>query len=114
MCACCGKYLAKTEELHLDSKKVDLHKACEKLLYVVENEKGRPMYSRTVTSLTGVDGSQKTFHLHKDGILREGSEEIFPKAYYQDTQSIQARGTYYSKLDPASTCPASSQFQLFG
>ena len=60
MCACCGKYLAKTEELHLDSKKVDLHKACEKLLYVVENEKGRPMpvYSRTVTSLTGGDGSQ--------------------------------------------------------
>lgn len=36
MCACCGKYFvyAKTEELHLDSKKVDLDEACEKLLYV--------------------------------------------------------------------------------
>ena len=76
MCACCGKYLAKTQEFHLDSKKVDLHKACERLLYVVENEKGRPMYSRTITSLTGRDGSQKIFHLHKDGILRNGSEEI--------------------------------------
>jgi len=96
MCSCCGKCLTMRETMTLDSNEVDLHEACKKLLYLEENESGRPKYTRTVTTLKGRDNTEKTFHLHKDGVIKKDSQEI---VYFCDAchKSVTTEG---NKLGP--------------
>ena len=59
MCGCYGICLPVSETFFVESREHDLHQVCKKLLYIQENERTRPMYTRTVTQLTGTDGTKK-------------------------------------------------------